>query len=227
MTWKEQVFIGLDFETTSPDPKIALPVEIGLIIVSKEGAILEDFSAIVNPGITIPEEAIAVHGITQERVEKEGIPCEKALETLRGVLLEFKTAPVVIYNVPYDWSIVYNQTVNRGISMLELINRPICFIDPLVIDRSVDKYRKGSRKLNDVCKHYGVSLENAHSAKDDAHATCLLTKAIIKEYPAIGMVSLVELQNKQIKWYNEWKRGINNFWFKTGNPSRVTGSWPV
>jgi DNA polymerase-3 subunit epsilon len=42
-------------------------------------------------------------------------------------------------------------------------------VDPLVIDKWLDRYRKGSRKLEAICAHYGAVLDEAHDADFDAH----------------------------------------------------------
>ena len=44
-------------------------------------------------------------------------------------------------------------------------------LDAVVLDRHVDRYRKGSRTLAALCAQYGVTIENAHDASADAMAS--------------------------------------------------------
>ena len=48
--------------------------------------------------------------------------------------------------------------------------RPV--LDPRVLDKHIDPYRRGGRKLTDLCAHYKVALDGAHSADADAIAAC-------------------------------------------------------
>ena len=40
-------------------------------------------------------------------------------------------------------------------------------IDPFVIDKHIDPYRKGKRTLTAVCEHHGVKQTDAHDATGD------------------------------------------------------------
>ena len=65
-------------------------------------------------------------------------------------------------------------------------------VDPLVLDRHLDRYRRGKRKLIDMCGTYGVAVDadDLHAADADVLATLDLVHAIAGRYPAVGTVEL-------------------------------------
>ena len=76
--------------------------------------------------------------------------------------------PVVAYNAPYDFSLLKYEALRHGI---EPIIAPAPVIDPLVLDKAHDRYRKGKRTLEVVAAHYAVSLVGAHdAAAEQKHA---------------------------------------------------------
>src|SRR5437588_459876 len=59
---------------------------------------------------------------------------------------------------------------------------PLCVLDPRVLDKHADRYRRGHRTLTDLCAHYGVALTAAHDAAADAVASLAVTRAIGLKY---------------------------------------------
>lgn len=157
-----------------------------------------------NPGVPIPAEAAAVHGITSERAEAEGRPPELVLP---GIALALTLAigegwPIVAFNANYDLSLIVSELRRRQLeSDLEVRLAGAHIVDPLVIDRGLDKWRKGSRKLDAVCKHYGVELTNAHDATADALAAGRLAYRLASKF---GLTDLAELRQKQAAWHKAW-----------------------
>src|SRR5690606_4831089 len=134
------------------------------------------FLEIVNPGIEIPTEESDVHGITTDRAQAEDDDAKAAVAHLASLfrLTHRFGQPVVIYNAPFDWPMMLAECDRYGVD----IPRDIYLIDPLLIDRHMDRYRKGGRKLEVVARHYGVTLTNAHSAEADAVATAGVARAL-------------------------------------------------
>lgn len=65
---KDQVFIALDLETTGLSATQDRIVEVGAVRFSLREGILDTFSQLFNPERLIPEEVIAIHGITNRMV---------------------------------------------------------------------------------------------------------------------------------------------------------------
>src|SRR5690606_39384941 len=66
---------------------------------------------IVNPGVPIPDEATAVHGITTERARAEGIEPAEAVDQILTCLRGIAALgwPLVIYNATYDWVVLHHE----------------------------------------------------------------------------------------------------------------------
>ena len=76
-------------------------------------------------------------------------------------------------------------------------------IDPLVLDKAVDRYRKGKRTLEAAAELYEVSLEDAHDAGADAIAAGRVAQALSRHYSDQLGIPAEELHAKQTSWYAE------------------------
>jgi len=226
---------SFDLETTGLDTATALPVQIAVEIIGEHCGIENDgFRCIVDPGIEIPEEAAAIHGITTERSRDEGVPLDEAVSALHATLhtCAMSSRPLVVFNARYDIPIAARLFEQHGGTLPEL-----CILDPFVIDRHFDKYRKGRRTLGAMCEHYGVELTGAHDASADAVAAARLMRTLAEVYPTLAKKTPAALQVLQAGWFEDWKKGFNDYLarksdnpdFVTGsdNPDFVTGTWPL
>src|SRR4051794_10563945 len=57
-----------DCETTGTDPDADEIVQLGLVLLDREGVETGRFGSLVRPSCSIPEEATAIHGISDEDV---------------------------------------------------------------------------------------------------------------------------------------------------------------
>ena len=163
------------------------------VLDTATGVFVEKHSWLLNPGIPIPEAASAVHGITTERAEREGTDPKMGVFEIaqRLDILDRQGLPVVIYNAPYDLTILDREMQRYYPGTRPTVPRVV--FDPLVLDKGLDKYRKGSRKLVDVAAHYGVPVEaNAH----DAEADCLMAGRLMVKL--LGHSRIAELSPLQI-----------------------------
>ncbi len=153
MGWCEGPLLGFDFETTGVDPRRDRPVQVGLAWTLPGTAGRID-TFLIDPGCAIPEEAVSIHGITTERASREGCSLAEAARRVRSALAEASATgvPVVAMNAGFDLTVAETLFARAGLPPLEW--RAV--IDPLVMDRHVDRYRTGRRRLEALCGHYGV-----------------------------------------------------------------------
>jgi DNA polymerase-3 subunit epsilon len=226
MTWADGVLAAFDIETTGLSPESDEIVQVAVISVDRDGRLLPDsWTTIVNPGRPIPPEVVAVHGITSERAERDGIPAEEAArQTLdRLAALAARDVPVVIYNAPFDLGFMQVRAGRLGTTLPELL-----VIDPLVCDRHADKYRRGSRKLEAVARHYGCAAEGLHDAEHDSAVSVAVARAIARQYPEIGASSLADLHRQQTAWYADWAVDFAAYQRRAGRDGdSVDEGWPV
>lgn len=193
---------------------------------------------LIDPGIEIPEEAAAIHGITTERVRAEGVDAATALDeiarTLTGVLRN--RLPIVAFNLAFDWSILDRELKRYELpTMAERYTQPIYgLVDPYVIDKAVDRYRKGTRKLQPTAELYGVKLDDWHTADADALAATLIAEKEFEKYEFLNRLSPERLYNAQQKWRKEQCASLQAYFRneeKSGDAydpeAVINGEWPM
>lgn len=228
MSWIDGPMLLIDIETTGTDPFEARIVTVSAVWVNGSRIPIAEH-LLVNPGVDIPEEASAVHGITNEMAIKDGCSPLAAIRMVRSQMkmAQSMNSPVVAYNASYDLTVIKNESV-RHLGVDFGVN---CFVlDPFVIDRHIDKYRKGSRKLEDACAYYGVKIGTAHNSIDDALAAGRVLYVIANRYPEIGDMSLLELQEQQTIWHRERQESYIEYLRREGkeeDASCVSVEWPI
>ncbi|MGW4085780.1 exonuclease domain-containing protein [Streptomyces sp. NPDC004822] len=232
MGWHRELLIGFDLETTGTDPREARIVTAAVVEV-RDGELLGHRQWLADPGVPIPAEAVAVHGVSNERAAAEGRPADQVADAVADVLVAYwKTGvPVVAYNAAFDLSLLSAELRRYGLpSLRERLGGvdPAPVVDPYTIDRRVDRYRRGKRNLEAVCREYGVELASAHDAFADALAAARLAGAIAARHPKVATLGPAELHRRQIEWYAEWAADFQTFLRGKGDPTAVVdGTWPV
>ncbi|CBG69116.1 MULTISPECIES: 3'-5' exonuclease [Streptomyces] len=231
MGWHRQLLIGFDLETTGTDPREARIVT-GAVIEVRDGERIGHREWLADPGVEIPEEAVAVHGITNARAVAEGRPADRVADAIADVLVSYwrTGVPVVAYNAAFDLSLLSAELRRHALPSLRdrLGTDPAPVIDPYTIDRSVDRYRRGKRNLEAVCGEYGVALDSAHDASADALAAARLARAIAERHPKVAALGPAELHRRQIEWYAEWAADFQAFLRRKGDPEAVVdATWPL
>ncbi|MGK5549384.1 exonuclease domain-containing protein, partial [Streptomyces sp. URMC 127] len=216
MGWHEELLIGFDLETTGTDPAEARIVTAA-VVETKGGEPIGRREWLADPGVPVPEEAAAIHGITSERAAL-GRPAREVADEIAGILVGHWAAgaPVVAYNAAFDLTILAAELRRHGLPSLRdrlaaegagtaAATGPV--VDPLTMDRALDRYRRGKRNLETVCRVYGVTLDDAHEAGADALAAVRVACALADRYPDVAAASPWDLHADQIRWYAEWARG--------------------
>lgn len=191
-----------DLETTGVDIDTARIVSACVAVLDADGAVVARWDWLADPGIEIPDGAAAVHGITTERARMLGRPASDVVveitQTLR-VLFGLRL-PLVVYNAPYDLSLLDRECRRYGHATLESVT-PV--IDPLVLDKAVDRYRKGKRTLEVTAELYGVTLDDAHDAGSDAVAAGRVAQSMARAYPEELDLPAADLHGRQEIWFAE------------------------
>lgn len=201
-------WVGFDTETTGIDIYEDRIITAAIVDKDKDG-IVDAEELTINPHVEIPEGSIRVHGITNEFVAEHG---KEATEVLPALVKKLDEADVIVaYNGAYDLGILDNELKRNGYGGLDpRIRKKL--VDPLVIDRHFDRWRKGGRTLEKVAAHYGVEVEgDLHDATTDVIVTLGVLDAIIEKYPEVGNYTGEELYERQRKWHKTWADGFNNW----------------
>lgn len=224
--WHNGPFAAFDTETTGVDPETARIVTATIVTLCA-GKFGPCRTWLINPGIEIPDEATSVHGVTTEYAREHGrAPIAAIPEIVSTVQSAWdEGTPVVAFNAAYDLTVLTRECARVGCSGL-YIDGPV--VDPYVIDRQVDKYRRGKRTLTAMCEHYGIHLNQAHDATADATAAARIAWAIANRYPDIAAMPLPDLHAAQIGWHAERQADFAAYLHRVGKPADdVSGHWPI
>lgn len=223
MTWHLGGMVGFDTETTGADPDTARIVTATVVTVDN-GGIKDKREWLVNPGVDIPEQATAIHGVTTAHARAAGTDPVIAVGEIAVALHNAWDAgvPVVAYNASYDMTVL-DRELRRHLGYGLHVRGPI--IDPYTIDKALDRYRKGKRTLTATCEVYGVRLDGAHDASEDALAACRLAWKMAQLFPELRDLAMVN--DRQAAWRAEWAASFSEYLAKQGKPEVVDGAWPV
>jgi DNA polymerase-3 subunit epsilon len=201
MAWRDGPLLGFDLETTGVDTSSDVPVQVAFVWTTPDRVVEVD-SWLVDPGRDIPAEAIAVHGITSERARVEGCKLAEAADRIHTAIRRAAAegVPVVAMNANFDVTIAERLFRSFGLPSLSWG----ALLDPLVMDRHLDRYRDGKRRLDALCELYRVRLRQAHDACADAEAAVSLARCIGRRYREYGELDPETLTRWQAAWHEEW-----------------------
>jgi len=225
-TWYDSL-AAFDLETTGVDVRSAKIVSASLVRLDERGEVAGREDWLVDPGEPIPARATEVHGITTERAMAEGTPAHLAVpEIVAAVRAVFELGiGLVVYNAPYDLSVLAWEARRHGVEPIAL---PAPVVDPIILDKQVDRYRRGKRTLDLTCAHYGVDLLDAHDAGADAIAAGRVAQAIGRRYEADLALAIAELHTAQVAWAAEQQADFARYMREKVDPQWVSDrpEWP-
>lgn len=172
--------------------------------------------------------AVAIHGITTERAMDAGIDHAAGVARIRDALYDAWAAGSALcaFNATYDFTLLARECERYGLGQME-VRGPI--LDPYVIDKAVDRFRRGKRQLVDVAAHYGVQLsdDDAHGARADADAAAELARKL-----ASNLQSPSKANAQQAKWYRDQRESFAQWLAGKGNKAEADEvlrrlEWPV
>lgn len=231
MEWHRGRLAAFDLETTGPNPESDRIVTAAVSLVGG-GLPPEHYAWLVDPGVEIPEGAIAVHGITNEQVRAEGQDAAEAIDQIVAVLARHVSGgvPIVAFNARFDLTLIDRDARRHGV--LPLLDRVggverLLAIDPYVLDKQFDRYRKGRRTLVAVCEHYRIPFEEAHVANADALAAARVAFRIASRIAELRALDLATLHREQVSWAATQAALLQEYFQEQGRPERVEAAWPL
>lgn len=182
--------IFFDLETTGINIVKDRIVEISFVKVHPNGK-EESKTRRINPGMPIPAESTAIHGITDEDVKD----CPTFKEVAKSLATQIEGCDLAGFNSNrFDIPLLVEEFLRAGID-IDLNKRK--FVDVQTIFHKMEQ-----RTLSAAYKFYcDKSLENAHTAEADTMATYEVLKAQLDRYP--------ELQN-DVNFLSQYSSFTNN-----------------
>jgi DNA polymerase III subunit epsilon len=249
MTWHTGPMVAFDLESTGVDVESDRIVTACVTLVDGSGKRpIVPMSWLVDPGVDIPQGATDVHGITTEHARQYGRPGAECVEEITDRLhtvIANVDGPIVAFNGCFDLTLLDRECRRHGAPTLsdrcENDGLPLHVVDGFVLDKHVDKFRRGKRTLEAVCQHYGVRLDGAHDASEDAVAAARVAWRIAQQYPQIAEMALVDLHALQVQAKRDQDADFANYLRGQARRARdveeqlalnaradsITGHWPI
>lgn len=237
--------VTFDTETTGVDTESDRIITC--FMRAKNGDVIQfEHNWVIDPGVEIPKEASDVHGMSTEWVREHGRKdVDTAIWEIVTNLELYASQGFIVagYNHSFDLAILDAEVRRRQISPSGLSKLEARYIDPLILDRHIDRFRKGGRKLMDVARHYGIEIEEdkLHEASYDVEVTEQLIPKVLNRVWAETIYDrpaqtpdgfITWLQDKQVEWKKEWAKGITKYFGRVGkkeedgSPIIVEGRFP-
>lgn len=231
--WTQTTLLGFDTETTGVSPVHSRIATISLITRDKQTGDTSQYW-VINPGVPMPSAASSVNGLTNQYLQENGLEPRPVLDQVATQLEESlrQGIPVVGFNVSFDLEILRGELKRHHLPTLEerLGSKIAPIIDPLVLDRHLDRYRKGKRQLALVCAAYGMApREDFHHAAADVEATLDLLGLMAQKYPQIASLTAGQLHELQVEAHAQWARNFNEFMSqrRPGSFRAASAQWPL
>ena len=178
----EEEFVVFDIETTGFNSHFNKIIEIGAVKI-KAGRIIDRYSQLINPGISIPYHITEITSITNEQVANQ----PKIDEAIEKFVEFVGDAVLVAHNAPFDMGFI-----KRDVKKCLNINLENSVIDTLQMARDLfpDLKKYG---LGDLNKVLGLALENHHRAVDDSQATANMFIIFLEKYKEKGIEYLKDI----------------------------------
>lgn len=156
-------FVVVDVETTGLSPIQDRITEIAMLKV-KNGVLLDEFSTLINPLVSIPPEITEITGINNLMVSD----APTAREVVPAIIEFLGDAIFVAHNAPFDWGFVY-ETVLRE-KEIQISNLQLCTVK---LSRRILPFLY-SKSLDPVTAALNIEIPERHRASGDAYATALV-----------------------------------------------------
>ncbi|SFK94338.1 DNA polymerase-3 subunit epsilon [Amycolatopsis sacchari] len=181
---RDTTFVVFDLETTGTKPGPNGITEIGAVKV-RGGEVLGEFATLVNPGMPIPPQIVALTGITGAMVY-DAPPIERVLPAF----LEFAAGAVLVaHNAPFDTGFLRAACAGHGYAW----PKPAVVCTVRLARRVLTRQDTPSFRLSALAALFGSRVTPNHRALEDARATVDVLHALLERVGSVGVHSLEEL----------------------------------
>lgn len=228
-SWARSPWLGFDTETTGISPKHDRVVTAALVERSPR-KVDRVTTWLANPGVPIPPAATGVHGVTTAYAQAHGRPAGEVLDELNAHLASHLSLGriVVVFNAGYDLPLIEADSKRHGVRTLsERLGGEVApVVDPLILDRTLDRFRRGKRTLSDMAAHYGVAVpKDTHQAHVDSTLTLDVLEALLRRYGELAEMSAIDLHRFQREAHAAWAKDFQRYLASKGRDARISTRW--
>ena len=222
MTWLDQPLLALDSETTGTRPDFDRILTLCIGRSSKLGTWVSRTWRI-NPGVPIPPESTAVHGIGDADVTGWAQPFDALVEI--GQWLDAAAAnrrPLVLHHAPFDLSLIdaeLRRHTGQGIP------DGLIVLDTLCLFRRFD-WTTGGRSLSKLAARYDITFP-AHDAEADALASLKLLHILAGLNDLLPLITPATLHEAQQRWWVQQQDAAEARALGSGTAFERQDCWPL
>jgi DNA polymerase III epsilon subunit-like protein len=159
-------------------------VSIAWKICTVDHIILDQYDMIIPVGFSIPQDSVAIHGITDDIASKGGSPLALVMSNLWDDIVDYDVRTIVAHNIEFDVAIVLSEMYRLGLNaectMFKSLEK-LCTMQGGMHLLKLKKYPK----LVDLYTHFYPSdtttSQNAHNAEWDTHMCYQCFKSIVSQ----------------------------------------------
>jgi DNA polymerase III subunit epsilon len=147
-------------------------VQLAFQLFDDEGILIKEGDYIIKPsGFNIPSESTAIHGITNEKAQSEGLRLSKVLEDFKLLIDDAQT--IVAHNLSFDEKVVGCEYLRLNFTNPLVEKNRICTMESSTNYCAIDgPYGYKWPKLSELYfKVFNTELEETHNALVDIRAT--------------------------------------------------------
>ncbi|HKS48994.1 MAG TPA: DEDD exonuclease domain-containing protein [Amycolatopsis sp.] len=198
---RDTTFVVFDLETTGTRPGQDGITEIGAVKV-RGGEVLGEFATLVDPGMPVPPQIVALTGITGAML-LDAPPLGQVLPAF----LEFAAGAVLVaHNAPFDTGFLRAACGEYGYAW----PRPAVVCTVRLARRVLTRQDTPSHRLAALAALFGSATTPNHRALVDARATVDVLHALLERLGPVGVHSLEELLDylPEVTTAQRGKRGM-------------------
>jgi len=192
---QEQTYVIFDTETTGFNPGLNdQMIEIGAVKM-KNGAVIDSFDELINPGRLIDSEITNLTGITNAMVKN----CDNEEEVTKRFKEWIGDLPLVAHNAKFDKNMLEMAYHKYGLGTLDNT-----ILDTMIISQLINKDLK-RHNLTALTKNYGITFEendgsgesakHHHRADYDSEFTGYVFFKMLKQLENTDIVTFNDLAN--------------------------------
>jgi DNA polymerase III epsilon subunit family exonuclease len=186
----EGTFVVVDVETTGLSPAEGRITEIAMMKV-KNGVLLDEFSTLINPLVTIPASITSLTGIDNLMVAD----APTAREVVPAIVEFLGDAVFVAHNAPFDWGFVTETAIReRGMT---LTNPQLCTVK---LSRRILP-QLPSKSLGHVAAALNITIPERHRASGVAFGTALV---LVKFLSFLQKKHEIHMVCEVLRFQNGW-----------------------
>ncbi len=191
MSRKPRKLLAFDLEATGLEAERDRIVEFCFLELDENFQPVSRFQSLVRPGIPMPAEVTAIHGLTDDDVKGQP-PFVSFAERIQELI---DSSILVAHNCRFDLAILHYELVRAGQSGVSP-NHPT--IDTHAIENMVNGHNLSALYR----KYCGTPLEGIHRAEADAMATVAVLRGQLSQYSEVLGGGLDSLTLEQVRLRN-------------------------